>query len=157
MYSLQGRVEYGISSLSKLADVLAELSITKPFIITGNSLLTNTDVNEQVKSAARCEVAAVFSSIKQFAPIENIKSAVNELKKTSGDGVIAVGGGSPIDAAKLVISLQKEETGKLLKLVCIPTTLSAAEQTITAGYTGKPYFIFFYPIWISRSVRKTLI
>jgi len=132
-----GRVEYGIGSLSKLADVLHDLSIYKPFIITGNSLATKTDVIEQVKKAAGCEVAAVFTSIKQHAPIQDIKGALAELKKSESDGIIAVGGGSPIDAAKIVISFYKEQTGTLLKLISIPTTLSAAEFTNSAGYTGK--------------------
>jgi alcohol dehydrogenase class IV len=137
IYWFQGKVEYGIGSLSKLADVLRELSIFKPFIITGNSLATKTDVIEQVKKAAGTDIAAVFSSIKQHAPIEDIKKAVDQLKKSGGDGIIAVGGGSPIDAAKIVVSFHKEETGTLLKLVSIPTTLSAAELTIIAGYTSK--------------------
>lgn len=59
------------------------------------------------------------------------------MKKTKSDGIIAVGGGSPIDAAKIVISFYKEETGILLKLISIPTTLSAAELTTGAGYTSK--------------------
>jgi len=132
-----GRVEYGVGSLSKLADVLHDLSIYKPLIITGNSLATKTDVIEQVKKAAGCEVAAVFTSIKQHAPIQDIKEALAELQKSESDGIIAVGGGSPIDAAKIVISFYKEQTGTLLKLISIPTTLSAAEFTTSAGYTGK--------------------
>jgi len=131
------RVEYGIGSLSKLADVLRELSISKPFIITGNSLATKTDVIEQVKKAAGTEIGAVFASIKQHAPIQDIKKAVDELKKSKSDGIIAVGGGSPIDASKIVVSFYKEETGTLLKLISIPTTLSAAELTILAGYTSE--------------------
>ncbi len=132
-----GRVEYGIGSLSKLAEVLHDLSIYKPLIITGNSLATKTDVIEQVKKAAGCEVAAVFTSIKQHAPIQDIKEALAELQKSESDGIIAVGGGSPIDASKIVISFYKEQTGTLLKLISIPTTLSAAEFTTSAGYTGK--------------------
>ena len=136
-----GRVEYGIGSLSKLADVLSELSIAKPFIITGNSLATKTDVIDQVKKAIGCQVAAVFSAIKEYAPIGDIKTAVNELKTSGGDGIIAVGGGSPIDAAKLVIYFYKEETGTLLKLISIPTTLSGTEHTSITGYTGKSFLI----------------
>jgi alcohol dehydrogenase class IV len=117
--------------------VLRDLSIHKPFIVTGNSLATKTDVIEQVKKAAGCQIAAVFASIKQHAPIQDIKNAVDELKTSKGDGIIAVGGGSPIDASKLIISFYKEETGSLLKLISIPTTLSAAELTIIAGYTSK--------------------
>ncbi len=90
-----------------------------------------------MKQAAGTGIVAVFSSIKQHAPIQDIKNAVDELKQSESDGIIAVGGGSPIDAAKLVISFYKEETGILLKLVSIPTTLSAAELTIGAGYTSK--------------------
>lgn len=134
---MKGRVEYGIGSLSKLANVLRELSISKPFIVTGNSLATKTDVIEQVKKAADTEIGAVFASIKQHAPILDIKKALDELEKSESDGIVAVGGGSPIDAAKIVISFYKEKTGTLLKLISIPTTLSAAEQTIGAGYTGK--------------------
>ncbi len=62
---------------------------------------------------------------------------MDELKKSGSDGIVSVGGGSPIDAAKLVINFYKEETGTLLKLISIPTTLSAAELTIFAGYTSK--------------------
>ncbi|CAF1476410.1 unnamed protein product [Adineta steineri] len=131
------RVEYGIGSLAKLADILRDLSISKPLIITGNSLATKTDVIEQVKKAANSQISGVFSSIKQHAPVEDIKKCVNELKESKCDGIIGVGGGSPIDAAKIVISFYKEETGILLKLISIPTTLSAAELTILAGYTNE--------------------
>jgi alcohol dehydrogenase class IV len=137
IYRFTGRVEYGIGSLSKLADILRDLSISKPFIITGNSLATKTDVIEQVKKATGTQLAVVFASIKQHAPIQDIKKAVDELKNSKSDGIIAVGGGSPIDASKLVISFYKEETGTLLKLISIPTTLSAAELTILAGYTSE--------------------
>lgn len=130
------RVEYGIGSLSKLSDILRDLSISKAFLITGHSLATKTDVIEQVKKEAKCSITVVFSSIKQHAPFEDITQAVEELKQTESDGIIAVGGGSPIDAAKLVIYFYKEQTGVLLKLISIPTTLSAAEFTIVAGYTS---------------------
>lgn len=131
------RVEYGIGSLSKLADILDELSIKKPFLLTGTSLATKTDVIERVKDASGCKVITIFSGIQQHAPIQTIKMAVVELSNADSDGIIAVGGGSPIDAAKLMIYLYHEETGRLLKLVSIPTTLSAAEYTVIAGYTGK--------------------
>ena len=95
----------------KLADVLRDLSIHKPFIVTGNSLATKTDVIEQVKKAAGCQIAGVFASIKQHAPIQDIKNAVDELKKSKGDGIIAVGGGSPIDASKVIISFYNGRNG----------------------------------------------
>lgn len=102
-------------------------------------MATKTNVIEQVKGATGAEVAAVFTSIKQHAPIQDIRKTLDELRKCKGDGIIAVGGGSPIDAAKVVVALHNEETGRLLKLISIPTTLSAAEFTIFAGITGKEF------------------
>lgn len=131
------RVEYGVGSIAKLPELLQQLSITKPFIITGTSLATKTDVIETVKNAAGTIIGGVFTTIKQHAPIEDINLAIDKLKKSESDGIIAVGGGSPIDAAKVVLSSYNDETGKLLKLISIPTTLSAAEFTIFAGFTGK--------------------
>lgn len=135
-------MEYGIGSLSKLAEILRELSIIKPFIITGTSLATKTNVIEQVKDAAGTEVGGISTSIKQHAPIQDIRKALDDLKKSKSDGIVAVGGGSPIDAAKVVLGFYKEETGILLKLISIPTTLSAAEFTIIAGYTGNFFYVF---------------
>ncbi|CAF3153095.1 unnamed protein product [Rotaria socialis] len=131
------RVEYGIGSLSKLADILSELSVSKPFLVTGTSLATKTDITERVKNASGCESVVVFSGIQQHSPIQHIRNAVVELKTSDSDRIIAIDGGSHIDAAKLMIHLYKEETDRLLKLVSIPTTLSAAEYTIISAYTGK--------------------
>lgn len=135
-FSIIERVEYGVGSLSKLTDILKELSISRPLIVTGTSLATKTNIVEQVKQATNCDGTIIFSGIQQYSPIENVKEALMELKKNNADGIIAVGGGSPIDAAKLLIFLYKTETGKLLKLISIPTTLSAAEYTVISGYTG---------------------
>lgn len=92
-----------------------------------------------MKGAAGTGVGGIFTSIRQHSPIQDIRKALDELKNSDCDGIVAVGGGSPIDAAKMVLSFFKEETGILLKLISIPTTLSAAEFTIFAGYTGKCY------------------
>lgn len=115
---------------------MQELSISKPFIVTGNSLATKTSVIEQVTNAAATGIGSVFTEIKQHAPYADITNAIEELKSSQSDGIIAVGGGSPIDAAKVIVAIYKEATGKLLKLVSIPTTLSAAEFTISAGYSS---------------------
>ena len=131
------KVEYGLGSLNKLGDALESLAIRKPFIVTGKSLATKTKVIEEVKQASRCDSCTVYTGIEQHVPIATVKAAVHQLKAAQADGVIAVGGGSPIDAAKLVVHFYQEETGRLLKLISIPTTLSAAEFTIIGGYTDE--------------------
>jgi len=135
-------VENRIGALSSLPEILDKLNIRTPLIITGNSLQTKTDVikqiTAQVEGSGR-KVAGVHSKIGEHAPIAGIHQGMDMLKQYQGGdgevGLIACGGGSPIDAAKTMIHLYEKEFGKILKLVSIPTTLSAAEMTIMSGYT----------------------
>lgn len=54
------------------------------------------------------------------------------MKDLDADTIVSVGGGSPIDASKLILHFLKEERGgPTLTHVAIPTTLSAAEYTVS--------------------------
>ena len=76
-------------------------------------------------------MAGTFSEIGEHAPVAGIRKGVEALGAGHADGIVAVGGGSPIDAAKAIIHYhQKENGGPYLKLIAIPTTLSAAEYTV---------------------------
>lgn len=84
-----------------------------------------------------------FSEIGQHSPIADIKKGVEVLKDLNADTIVSVGGGSPIDAAKLILHFLKEERGgPVLTHVAIPTTLSAAEYTVSRGNS--------YPSWMSN-------
>lgn len=54
---------------------------------------------------------------------------------TSIDTIISIGGGSPIDSAKIISYRCHEKLGKFLHHITVPTTLSAAECTFFGGYT----------------------
>jgi len=74
----------------------------------------------------------------EHSPIANIRAALEQVKETGSDILISVGGGSPIDASKAMIYWQQQETGgEFMKQIAIPTTLSAAEYTINAGFTNE--------------------
>ena len=54
-------------------------------------------------------------------------------KDAGADVIVSVGGGSPIDASKAILyNLQQETGGPYLKQIAIPTTLSAAEYTVSS-------------------------
>lgn len=75
---------------------------------------------------------ATFSEIGQHSPIGGIKRGVQVLKDLDADTIVSVGGGSPIDASKIILHFLKEERGgPILTHVAIPTTLSAAEYTVS--------------------------
>jgi alcohol dehydrogenase class IV len=76
--------------------------------------------------------AATFYEIGQHSPIAGIRRGVETFKEHRCDVIVAVGGGSPIDASKaMLFNLQKESGGPTLPQIAIPTTLSAAEYTVS--------------------------
>ncbi|RMZ80452.1 hypothetical protein DV737_g2979, partial [Chaetothyriales sp. CBS 132003] len=109
---------------------------SKAFIITGSSLANKTPLVKQVEDILGSRHAGTFSDIKEHAPIAQLDQATAQVQADASiDTIIAVGGGSPIDSAKAISFRVHETTGKFLHHICIPTTLSAAECTATAGFT----------------------
>jgi len=58
------------------------------------------------------------------------------VEASSSDVLIAVGGGSPIDSAKMIAHELHRLTGRWIPSIAVPTTLSVAETTQNAGYTN---------------------
>lgn len=82
--------------------------------------------------------AATFYRIGEHSPISGIRAGVDMFKQSGADIIVAVGGGSPIDASKAIIYFLHEQLGgDFLRLIAIPTTLSAAEYSVRcAHYSG---------------------
>ncbi|KAL2691587.1 hypothetical protein Neosp_001976 [[Neocosmospora] mangrovei] len=109
---------------------------SKVFIITGSSIATKTPTIRNLEELLGDLHAGTYSDIKQHGQAEGVDEAtrlVNQDDKI--DTVVSVGGGSPIDSAKMVCFRIHESTGRTLTHITIPTTLSAAECTAGGGFT----------------------
>lgn len=132
------RLYYGPESVKKHLTECLPKDTSKAFIITGSSLATKTQLIKQVEELLGNKHAGTFSKIGQHAPIEQLDEATELVKKDSSiDTIISIGGGSPIDSSKAISHRVHEKTGNFLYHITIPTTLSAAECTLMAGYTDK--------------------
>jgi len=129
---------YGPSSVSTYLLSCLPSESSKAFIITGSSLATKTPLIKHVEELLTpSHHAGTFSSIKQHAPVAQLDEATDIVAKDASiDTIISIGGGSPIDSAKAISYRLHEKTGSFLRHISIPTTLSAAECTANAGYTG---------------------
>ena len=79
--------------------------------------------------------AGTFWEIGENSPIAGIRKGMQVYKETGADLIVAVGGGSPIDASKAILHfLQQETGGPCASQIAIPTTLSAAEYTVGLSY-----------------------
>lgn len=111
-------------------------SSSKVFIITGTSLVTKTPLIRQLEEKLGKYHAGTISGIGQHGPISDVERAIETvLSRPDVDTIVSVGGGSPIDTAKVISLRAKERRGEFLTHLTIPTTLSAAECTAGGGYT----------------------
>ena len=133
------RLYYGPSSVHDNLVSCLPSSSSKAFIITGASLASKTPLIQQVEKLLSAKHhAGTFSNIKQHAPVAQLDEATLVVQKDpSIDTIISVGGGSPIDSAKAISYRTHEKSNKYLYHIAIPTTLSAAECTMIAGYTSE--------------------
>ncbi|KAI0779924.1 iron-containing alcohol dehydrogenase [Fomes fomentarius] len=134
-------VYYGPGSVkTALPKLLGILGAKKALVVTGRSLFHKTDVVKTVENVLkeRNAYGATFYEIGEHAPVAGIKAGVRKFKEVEADVIVSVGGGSPVDASKAILYfLQGESGGPYLHQIAIPTTLSAAEYTIGAGYTSE--------------------
>jgi glycerol dehydrogenase-like iron-containing ADH family enzyme len=97
-------------------------------------ILGQTDVIKQIEAILRQHDAYgdVFYEIGEHSPIAGIQNGLKKYKEAGADIIVAVGGGSPIDASKVMLyNLQQETGGEFRRQIAIPTTLSAAEYTVS--------------------------
>ncbi|EIW63198.1 iron-containing alcohol dehydrogenase [Trametes versicolor FP-101664 SS1] len=138
--SLQG-IHFGPGSIkTALPKLLAKIGAKKALVVTGRSLHEKTDVVRRVENVLKelNAYGATFYEIGQHSPIAGIENGLQQFKDVGADVIVAVGGGSPVDASKAILYFQQQETGgPYLKQIAIPTTLSAAEYTVGAGYTNE--------------------
>ena len=132
------RLYYGPNSVQKHLLSCLPSSSSKAFVITGSSLASKTTIIRQVEELLTSKHhAGTFSNIKQHAPVAQLDEASNAVGKDSSiDTIISIGGGSPIDSAKAISYRVHEKSEKFLYHITIPTTLSAAECTMIAGFTN---------------------
>ncbi|UZJ57386.1 hypothetical protein CBS101457_006706 [Exobasidium rhododendri] len=129
-------------ALPEAVDLLSKTK--KALIITGNSLANKTSIVKDIEKILGSSHAATYSNIGQHAPVEGIKEALKLMKDNGADVLIAIGGGSPIDASKAISYYShdadpstkgSDDSRTFIPVIAIPTTLSVAETTQNAGYS----------------------
>jgi len=137
-YSNPRVIHWGPGSVSVLGEELARLEARRLALVTTRSLLTEERLVRLVESAVGDARFAVTIVIGQHAPMVHVDAATHRADEADVDGVVSFGGGSAIDASKMLAVRLADRGGRAtrgLPHVAIPTTLSAAELAAGAGYT----------------------
>src|SRR6185312_12181225 len=96
-------IHFGFGSRAQLPELLAAhgtrvLAIVDPFL-TGTPLFTET------RAALEAAGLEVYSDIRPELPVASLDAAAEVARAYAPDAILAIGGGSAIDAAKLVALL----------------------------------------------------
>jgi len=100
-------IKFGAGRIGELADLCKEAGITRPLLVTDPGLAAMPMVKDIVTGLEKDGLAvAVFSDIKPNPVAENITEGVKAFKAGDHNGVIAFGGGSGLDAGKVIAFMQ---------------------------------------------------
>ena len=123
-FNIKTNVCFGENALARLEQVQ-----NKRVIIICDEFMMKSGVADKVKSYLKtCEVS-IFSKVVPDPPIELVSEGINYLEHHQAEVMVAVGGGSAIDAAKSIRQLA-ERSGRayVSEFYAIPTTSGTGSE-----------------------------
>ena len=154
-FNTVGRLVNGPGSALELAPECRRLGIQRPLLVTDPGLVAIGLVQPVLAALEDQDLSAVlFDQVREDPPEAVILAAAELGRGKEVDGVIAVGGGSSMDVAKVVAALLGGEqplaelygvgmvSGDRLPLVLVPTTAGTGSEVtpvavVTTGETTK--------------------
>lgn len=141
---------FGFGAINKLGETVKRLGCIKPVIITDEGIM-KAGLIERIESSLKNHGIpySIFSKCEPDAPLTIVDECLGFVRKGNFDAVIAVGGGSVIDTAKLVgvaalgnqsiveyMGTDKIQSAGIRKIYIPTTTGTASEWSATIVATN---------------------
>ena len=154
-FNTVAKISFGNGRASELATLCASLAISRPFIVTDAGIIQHNLLQNALASLQQNKLQpVVFSEILADPPEHNILQALAVAQAAACDGVIGFGGGSSMDAAKLIAALLPQQqsladmygvdmiSGSRFPLIQVPTTSGTGSEAtavaiVTTGESTK--------------------
>jgi len=165
-------IRFGAGRIAELGAAVKAAGISRPLLVTDPRLATLPPVKRALEVLAGEGIAAaVFSDVKPNPVAGNVEAGLAVLRAGKHDGVIALGGGSALDAGKVIAFMAGqtrpmwdfEDVGDwwtradpkgILPVVAVPTTAGTGSEVGRAGvitdeatHTKK---VIFHPLMMPR-------
>src|ERR1700754_657007 len=169
-------VIYGKPAAEALREEAERLGAKRVYLIVSRTLNTTTDEIEKIRKALGDRYAATFDGIPQHTTRDIVVETARHAKEAGADLVVAIGGGSVVDAAKIVLMCMEQEifdpsgldgfettpdrrfgpfrTPKV-RMIAIPSTLSGGEYnsgSLVTDTRRKLKQIFNHPMMMPRTI-----
>ncbi len=154
-FNTVARIISGVDSALGLGSQCEHLNMQRPLLVTDPGLMSIGLVQPIVAALEKAGLAPlIFDQVCEDPPEDTVTAAENMAREGGVDGVIAVGGGSSMDVAKVVAVLLGGDqvlaeiygvgqvAGSRLPLILVPTTAGTGSEVtpvavITTGKTTK--------------------
>jgi len=165
-------VRFGAGRISELAGAVKSAGITRPLLVTDPMLAKLPIVARALQVLEVGGVPAkIFTEVKPNPVAANVEAGVAALKAGNHDGVIAFGGGSALDAGKVIAFMAGqtrpmwdfEDIGDwwtradpkgILSIVAVPTTAGTGSEVGRAGVitdeTTHTKKVIFHPLMMPK-------
>ena len=137
-------IKFGFGEIAGIEADLAGLGVGKPMIVADKGIVAAGLVDAVQKHAAALRSAPVFVDTPTNPTEEAVEAALALYRRHGCDGLVAIGGGSPIDLAKGVALLASHDgplatyaailggiprvTAKVAPVIAIPTTSGTGSE-----------------------------
>ena len=150
------RIYANQSAVDSLSAELSRLGAQRVFVIASQSVLAQ-GLDAQLRTALGDQLVGIHTGIRAHGPQEDVLEAIRAARAAMADVLVSVGGGTPIDATKVVqaglthgvqtlaelralalptpnspTNLDAQRVGAI-RSIAIPTTLSGAEFASLGG------------------------
>ncbi len=162
-FSFPNNIYFGAGAIDNLPEYVQDTGIKRPLLVTDPGML-NTEVFPRVKTILKAADIqySLFSNVNPNPLDSDIAKAVEVFKKGNCDGVIGLGGGSALDASKVVQVIaahggkvndydnstggNQNIKGPLPPMIAIPTTAGTGSEVgscsvITSVAQGRKFMV----------------
>ncbi|MBL6932453.1 MAG: iron-containing alcohol dehydrogenase [Rhodospirillales bacterium] len=144
-------VRFGVGRISELADACKSLGIARPLLVTDPGLAALPMVADAIRANEAAGLpTGLFSDVQPNPISKNVEDGIKVYREGSHDGVIAFGGGSALDAAKVVAFMagqtrpmwdfedvgdnwSRADPDGIAPIVAVPTTSGTGSEVGRAG------------------------
>lgn len=144
-------MRFGVGRISELADACKSQGMSRPLLVTDPGLAALPMVADAIRANEAAELpTGLFSDVQPNPVSQNVEDGIRVYREGGHDGVIAFGGGSALDAAKVIAFMAGqtrpmwdfEDVGDnwtladpdgIAPIVAVPTTSGTGSEVGRAG------------------------